>query len=174
MLSGKLLRSPMKRTTSQRELPPDVVAVGDQTQMAPLSGTAEGRGDGRTLHVPQRSMKRRYLSDHAASHFLKTCGLCNRNLGPGLDIFMYRGEFAFCSVECREKQMMEDEKKERKKCSLSSVKKAEPPPSSRGCESSPSSETVGAGPLDRCGDLRSFSRLLAVGTKKSIQSRYVD
>lgn len=49
------------------------------------------------------------------AHFLRTCGLCNRRLAHGKDIYMYRGDTAFCSVECREQQMKNDEIKE--KCS---------------------------------------------------------
>ncbi|CAN0901314.1 FCS-Like Zinc finger 14 [Linum grandiflorum] len=36
--------------------------------------------------------------------FLSSCFLCKKLL-HGLDIFMYRGEKAFCSVECREQQI---------------------------------------------------------------------
>lgn len=53
------------------------------------------------------------------AHFLKACGLCNRRLRPGKDIYMYRGEIAFCSSECRQQQMALDERKE-KKCSTAS------------------------------------------------------
>ncbi|XP_042406112.1 uncharacterized protein LOC121996269 [Zingiber officinale] len=38
-------------------------------------------------------------------HFLKTCGVCRRSLGTGHDIYIYRGEIAFCSNECRELHM---------------------------------------------------------------------
>ncbi|CAL5046898.1 unnamed protein product [Urochloa decumbens] len=48
--------------------------------------------------------------------FLKACGLCKRGLGPGRDTFIYMGEVAFCSQECRQHQMNLDELKE-KKCS---------------------------------------------------------
>ncbi|KAH0452323.1 hypothetical protein IEQ34_019622 [Dendrobium chrysotoxum] len=58
--------------------------------------------------------------------------------------FIYRGEVAFCSSECREKQITIDERKERKKCSSSSVKKAEQPTPPKSSESSASSETVTA------------------------------
>ncbi|KAK2646206.1 hypothetical protein Ddye_021401 [Dipteronia dyeriana] len=44
--------------------------------------------------------------------FLSSCFLCNKQL-HGLDIFMYRGEKAFCSAECRDKQMRTDDCKER-------------------------------------------------------------
>ncbi|XP_008809319.2 FCS-Like Zinc finger 5 [Phoenix dactylifera] len=57
--------------------------------------------------------------------FLKACSLCKRRLGPGRDTFMYRGDIAFCSLECRQQQMNLDERKE--KCSLTSMKDAPPP-----------------------------------------------
>lgn len=44
--------------------------------------------------------------------FLSSCFLCEKKL-HGLDIFMYRGEKAFCSVECRCKQIAIDEHKEK-------------------------------------------------------------
>ncbi|GMI86609.1 hypothetical protein HRI_002330200 [Hibiscus trionum] len=48
-----------------------------------------------------------------AAPFLRSCWLCNRRLAPGHDIYMYRGDRAFCSLECREKQMKKDERKEK-------------------------------------------------------------
>ncbi|KAK8473799.1 hypothetical protein PHAVU_001G250900 [Phaseolus vulgaris] len=48
------------------------------------------------------------------SHFLRTCGLCKCLLAPDRrDIYMYRGDTAFCSLECREKQMKQDQRKEK-------------------------------------------------------------
>lgn len=44
--------------------------------------------------------------------FLSSCHLCKKKL-HGLDIFMYRGEKAFCSEECRYKQISFDEHKEK-------------------------------------------------------------
>ncbi|KAL2503413.1 hypothetical protein Fot_37261 [Forsythia ovata] len=63
------------------------------------------------------------VSDSSASHggkmaafqtedFLNSCVLCKKML-HGLDIFMYRGEKAFCSAECRFKQISVDERKEK-------------------------------------------------------------
>lgn len=49
-----------------------------------------------------------------AADFLKSCYLCKKHL-HGLDIFMYRGEKAFCSAECRCKQMAIDEHKEKER-----------------------------------------------------------
>jgi hypothetical protein len=46
-----------------------------------------------------------------AADFLSRCCLCNKRL-DGLDIYMYRGEKAFCSSECRCHQMLMDDHKE--------------------------------------------------------------
>ncbi|CAI0402008.1 unnamed protein product [Linum tenue] len=45
--------------------------------------------------------------------FLNCCHLCNKQL-QGLDIYMYRGETAFCSSECRSSQIMIDEQQQKK------------------------------------------------------------
>ncbi|PAN07645.1 hypothetical protein PAHAL_1G352000 [Panicum hallii] len=47
-------------------------------------------------------------------HFLDACFLCRRPLAGNRDIFMYRGDTAFCSDECRSAQMAADEAAERK------------------------------------------------------------
>ncbi|KAG8367129.1 hypothetical protein BUALT_Bualt16G0040400 [Buddleja alternifolia] len=49
-----------------------------------------------------------------AADFLSSCHLCHKKL-QGEDIYMYRGEKAFCSTECRYRQIVMDERKE--KCS---------------------------------------------------------
>ncbi|EOA31246.1 hypothetical protein CARUB_v10014416mg [Capsella rubella] len=41
--------------------------------------------------------------------FLSSCCNCKKSLGPRDDIFMYRGDRAFCSSECRELEMMTEE-----------------------------------------------------------------
>ncbi|XP_060172328.1 FCS-Like Zinc finger 14-like [Lycium barbarum] len=51
--------------------------------------------------------------------FLSSCFLCKKQL-QGLDIFMYRGEKAFCSAECRCTQISIDEHKE--KCGSGAMK----------------------------------------------------
>ncbi|KAG9449323.1 hypothetical protein H6P81_009288 [Aristolochia fimbriata] len=52
--------------------------------------------------------------------FLSYCYLCRKKL-HGLDIFMYRGDKAFCSVECRCQQILSDELKEN--CGSEAMKK---------------------------------------------------
>ncbi|KAM0939376.1 putative Zf-FLZ domain, FCS-Like Zinc finger/14 [Dioscorea sansibarensis] len=45
--------------------------------------------------------------------FLSRCYLCRKRL-HGLDIFMYRGDMAFCSEECRCHQIVDDEIREKR------------------------------------------------------------
>ncbi|XP_050219955.1 FCS-Like Zinc finger 14-like [Mercurialis annua] len=51
------------------------------------------------------------VSLYPTSDFLSSCYLCKKKL-QGRDIFMYRGEKAFCSMECRSSQIIVDERKE--------------------------------------------------------------
>ncbi|KAK4388611.1 FCS-Like Zinc finger 8 [Sesamum angolense] len=51
------------------------------------------------------SLSDRLLS-YPSERFLSFCYNCKKNLGQGKDIYMYRGEKAFCSSECRYKEMM--------------------------------------------------------------------
>ncbi|KAE9453105.1 hypothetical protein C3L33_14980, partial [Rhododendron williamsianum] len=46
---------------------------------------------------------------YPSESFLSFCYSCKKNLGHGKDIYMYRGEKAFCSSECRHKEMMLEE-----------------------------------------------------------------
>ncbi|URD73198.1 DUF581 domain containing protein [Musa troglodytarum] len=47
-----------------------------------------------------------------ADGFLSFCHGCKKKFGPGDDIYMYRGEKAFCSHECRDQEMLRSEEKE--------------------------------------------------------------
>ncbi|XP_061354529.1 FCS-Like Zinc finger 8-like [Gastrolobium bilobum] len=46
---------------------------------------------------------------YPSESFLSFCFYCNKNLGQGIDIYMYRGERAFCSHECRYQGMLLEE-----------------------------------------------------------------
>ncbi|RCV19907.1 hypothetical protein SEVIR_4G014100v4 [Setaria viridis] len=46
--------------------------------------------------------------DHRRRHFLDACFLCKRDITPGRHIFMYKGDAAFCSDECRQDQRAMD------------------------------------------------------------------
>ncbi|XP_073156912.1 FCS-Like Zinc finger 13-like [Henckelia pumila] len=47
-----------------------------------------------------------------ATDFLSSCNLCKKQL-HGKDIYMYRGDRAFCSSECRYSQIVMDERKDK-------------------------------------------------------------
>lgn len=48
-----------------------------------------------------------------STDFLDSCRLCRSRLKQGQDVFMYNGDNAFCSMECRYEQIVIDERKER-------------------------------------------------------------
>ncbi|XWS39014.1 hypothetical protein CRYUN_Cryun18bG0013700 [Craigia yunnanensis] len=56
--------------------------------------------------------------------FLEQCFLCKQKLLPGKDIYMYKGDRAFCSVECRCRQIVMDEEETlmKENCSLAAMK----------------------------------------------------
>ncbi|KAG2659466.1 FCS-Like Zinc finger 15-like [Panicum virgatum] len=56
-----------------------------------------------------RGAKPKQVSPAAATSFLQRCFLCHRELAEGMDIYMYRGDRAFCSEECRCRQIFMDE-----------------------------------------------------------------
>ncbi|KAK8995840.1 hypothetical protein V6N11_076097 [Hibiscus sabdariffa] len=68
-----------------------------------LSSRNPGGGRSNSNHVLQGT----------TAPFLRSCCLCKRRLAPGRDIYMYRGDTAFCSLECREQQMKQDETREK-------------------------------------------------------------
>ncbi|KAL9314856.1 hypothetical protein ACSQ67_020308 [Phaseolus vulgaris] len=88
--------------------------------MVGLSVVLEAQRGSATKKTPQVISKTTMLSTinkhsaSSASHhssfqeptFLHTCSLCRKRLLPGKDIYMYK---AFCSVECRCKQIFMDE-----------------------------------------------------------------
>ncbi|KAL9251240.1 FCS-Like Zinc finger 10-like protein [Drosera capensis] len=58
--------------------------------------------------------------------FLSFCCFCKKQLGEGKDIYMYRGERAFCSTDCRLKEILIEEGKE-KSISEASKESSRPP-----------------------------------------------
>ncbi|KAK7348256.1 hypothetical protein VNO80_22807 [Phaseolus coccineus] len=56
--------------------------------------------------------------------FLDQCFLCGKKLLAGKDIYMYKGDRAFCSVECRCKQIFSDEEEaiKKEKCCLAAMR----------------------------------------------------
>ncbi|KAI3455671.1 hypothetical protein Pfo_012334 [Paulownia fortunei] len=51
-------------------------------------------------------------NDHQYSYsFLKSCHLCHKPLSLDKEVYMYRGDLGFCSVDCRNRQIYLDEMK---------------------------------------------------------------
>ncbi|CAN1271005.1 FCS-Like Zinc finger 8 [Linum perenne] len=71
----------------------------------------------KTTHIFDNCVVENYfcLSENSApvqqmsSDFLSICYTCKKSLGQKRDIFIYRGEKAFCSGECRYQEMLLDE-----------------------------------------------------------------
>ncbi|XP_052202489.1 FCS-Like Zinc finger 6 [Diospyros lotus] len=118
MLLGKRPRPPMKRTTSMTEFTLDL-SIGEPSDplkgLAGAGGSSGARSDHSFLATSTASQNhRRNSTDFIdTAHFLRACSLCKRRLISGRDIYMYRGDSAFCSLECRQQQMAQDERKER-------------------------------------------------------------
>ncbi|XP_057427699.1 FCS-Like Zinc finger 8-like [Lotus japonicus] len=68
----------------------------------------------RTTHIFDNCVVESYFSlpnnQHSAAsvHFLNFCYTCKKHLEQTKDIFIYRGEKAFCSQECRHQEMVLD------------------------------------------------------------------
>ncbi|KAI4321395.1 hypothetical protein MLD38_034779 [Melastoma candidum] len=127
MSLGKRTRHPMRRTTSMSGITFDL-NMGDETWPSDLQDDSDcsplygggllGGQDQRSVAMAAamspRALHQRHSSEFSdAAHFLRTCCLCKRRLFPGRDIYMYRGDSAFCSLECRQQQMNLDERKEK-------------------------------------------------------------
>uniref|UniRef100_M8BJM1 Uncharacterized protein n=1 Tax=Aegilops tauschii TaxID=37682 RepID=M8BJM1_AEGTA len=113
-------------------------AGGGQDWLAALGGGSGAPGTDwlaayRARAGPGRAGLRRNSADYSkveTAAFLRHCGLCRRLLGPGRDTFMYKGEAAFCSLECRQQHITHEEWKD--KCTSRSMSEAAAPATSRG------------------------------------------
>ncbi|KAB1199823.1 hypothetical protein CJ030_MR7G012510 [Morella rubra] len=152
MLLGKRPRQLMKRTTSMTEMTFDLNASVGGSASAPQSDpqnpsnqAGQGLDHQRFLAMASPRNHRRTTAEifeTKTASFLRSCSLCKRRLVPGRDIYMYRGDSAFCSLECRQQQMNQDERME--KCSLASKKGAAASSSTKGTQVSTKGETVAA------------------------------
>ncbi|KAL0909682.1 hypothetical protein M5K25_020570 [Dendrobium thyrsiflorum] len=56
--------------------------------------------------------KNKPVLEHLSAEFHKSCFSCSNELSLQKEVYMYRGDQGFCSVECRYKQILQDERKE--------------------------------------------------------------
>ncbi|KAE8775745.1 hypothetical protein D1007_51751 [Hordeum vulgare] len=98
----------MRRTTSLASTPRQVRQVGGDGKQARARPIFYVSAD--TVEMGAAYVRRDAFSGLlVAAAFLTACGICSKSL-RGIDIYIYRGEFSFCSDECRE-QYIEMEKK---------------------------------------------------------------
>ncbi|CAN6173094.1 unnamed protein product [Urochloa humidicola] len=108
-------QSAMRRTTSLSNLgqPPEPAGRAP-TRMARVEAAASAAvAVAGSVWGPEMRRHSAGCFPVTEAAFLKTCGLCKSGLGPGRDTFIYLGEVAFCSQECRQHQMNLDELKEK-------------------------------------------------------------
>ncbi|KAL8138647.1 hypothetical protein V2J09_004648 [Rumex salicifolius] len=74
--------------------------------------------DEHTTNNPRKKAKRSEDVDVEES-FMNYCFGCHKRLKETEDIYIFRGEMAFCSTECREKEMINQEKTQREASSPS-------------------------------------------------------
>ncbi|EXB39763.1 hypothetical protein L484_016607 [Morus notabilis] len=80
---------------------------------------------------PRTNTYRRNSTDFVeTADFLRTCGLCKRRLASGRDIYIYMGDMAFCSLECREKHIKQAEEKGNSSARISPGDRRQKPASS--------------------------------------------
>ncbi|KAL1190327.1 FCS-Like Zinc finger 7 [Cardamine amara subsp. amara] len=128
MLIGNRPRPQMQRTTSINRITVEVddnQTAGQDSDVAMAVVDGGDNYDQRFLGMlspanHRRNERKDSERSSSSSSFLGNCGFCKRRLAPGRDIYMYKGDAAFCSVECREQQMEHDEGKSRKRVLLSS------------------------------------------------------
>ncbi|XP_057775533.1 FCS-Like Zinc finger 5-like [Salvia miltiorrhiza] len=124
MMLGKRARPPMKRTTSMTEFTLDLnggAVYQPSDPQNPFNGGIDQQYLASAAAAAAPRSQRRNSADFVqTASFLRVCSFCKRRLVPGRDIFMYRGDSAFCSLECRQQQISQDERKD--KCSLTASK----------------------------------------------------
>ncbi|XBI39770.1 hypothetical protein VPH35_124468 [Triticum aestivum] len=111
LLSGAAAAVPATRARAYVHMGEEVAS----TAAAPssLMAAAAVKGDEeRYAMVASRFFRVKPGAGGAAAlrpHFLDSCFLCKRSISRDRDIFMYRGDAAFCGEECRQDQMAMDE-----------------------------------------------------------------
>ncbi|KAJ6330097.1 hypothetical protein OIU76_008850 [Salix suchowensis] len=71
-----------------------------------------GKNEAEEAGLPQAVTCSKIPSSFPSKDFLSFCYYCNKKLDEGKDIYIYRGEKAFCSLSCRSEEIMIDEELE--------------------------------------------------------------
>ncbi|KAJ4837971.1 hypothetical protein Tsubulata_031784 [Turnera subulata] len=67
------------------------------------------KDEGKEFVLPQAASTPAIPNPFPSNDFLSFCCYCNKKLDEGKDIYIYRGEKAFCSLACRAQEIMIDE-----------------------------------------------------------------
>ncbi|XP_054784876.1 LOW QUALITY PROTEIN: FCS-Like Zinc finger 17-like [Prosopis cineraria] len=94
-----------RRRTSQ-------IAMDDGIGLRLVTQITNSHAKSNNVVVKSSLRKSNHYSSSITSCFLKTCSLCSRILSHDKDIYMYRGDQGFCSIECRNQQIVMDEMRE--------------------------------------------------------------
>uniref|UniRef100_A0A0E0K9Q7 FLZ-type domain-containing protein n=1 Tax=Oryza punctata TaxID=4537 RepID=A0A0E0K9Q7_ORYPU len=98
--SGELVGLRLIIQSSPRQRPP--LSVLRRSAVRPLPATAATSQD--EAGAPGRGFM--------GLGFLNCCYCCHKKLDADMDVFVYKGEHAFCSAECRCQQMAREERRE--------------------------------------------------------------
>ncbi|KAH8482668.1 hypothetical protein H0E87_029937 [Populus deltoides] len=71
-----------------------------------------GKNKEKEIGLAQAATCSKIPSSFPSEDFLSFCYHCNKKLDEGKDIYIYRGEKAFCSLSCRSEEIMIDEELE--------------------------------------------------------------
>lgn len=98
------LHGPNKKTTH---------IFGDCILECQSNGTMDIHGTSQNNRLSSLSKTSEALTLYPSDIFLSFCFHCKKILEEGKDIYMYRGEKAFCSSQCRSEEIMIDEEMEK-------------------------------------------------------------
>lgn len=98
------LHGPNKKTTH---------IFGDCILECQSNGTVDLHETSQNNPLSSLSKTSETLALYPSDNFLSFCFTCKKILEEGRDIYMYRGEKAFCSSECRSAEIMIDEEMEK-------------------------------------------------------------
>lgn len=79
-----------------------------ETTSTTSSAMEEEEEEERYVKVASRFFRVKTMSS-CPPHYLESCFLCKKTIACNRDIFMYKGDAAFCSEDCRLDQMDMDE-----------------------------------------------------------------
>ncbi|CAL8996715.1 unnamed protein product [Prunus brigantina] len=80
-----------------------------------------GKNEGKEIGFARPGTSLGNFVQYPSNNFLSFCYYCNKKLEEGKDIYIYRGEKAFCSLSCRSEEILIDEELE--KCNDQSSEK---------------------------------------------------